>query len=481
MFLALEVQSPWAQMKIWMLETRQGTVGTSALGDTVRLTDNIRITGSFVVSECIKYETLEQWDADEHQHRVPRDSPYRWNGDIDVYGWIVAEPVIESLTLDTPHNDLVLERLYRSLFTLSLVVPTVDISVLSDAVLALIKTQCEHVGFLRVTHGSIDSSIVAAAHSAAKAFFSLPDADKESASKYKVKKTNDSFCSTGYRGAENGANNTGGRESWSCTRPDYTGTNTDPYYTSTTGRKKFSVAPDPQVPWPATLPHFQPSIENYYNLVQDLSTHLFKAFTQILNLPNESTLLNMCRRHTSTLMLSNHRPGYTSQAVLTPHADITCFTILTHDDSVDASGTDCLQVVNPYYDTDPRLGVWIPLARAPKSNKACFLVNIGQIMERWSAGSLKATLHRVVRNSGAVPRPVESRRQALVYFQNTDYDAVLEPLVQTSVGVRFEKEQMAEYEAKRMAALYNGSDQVTLFKCYNQDVLYRVQNLQLLD
>ncbi|KAI8621883.1 hypothetical protein BC830DRAFT_44259 [Chytriomyces sp. MP71] len=523
MLVALEVQAPWSRLllagtktvetrryplpshlvgqRLWMLETPAGAIGVSALASHVALSDaplGPRITGSFVVTACVQYGSYADWTADRHRHCVQPDvdavlqltDPSRdWNS-TPLFGWVVANPATEELILP---NDVILSRVYRSLFTLSLSIPTVRLNLdsheIPSAVLEAVAKQCRHVGFLRVSlAGEHDAArIVESAHDATRDFFSLPDPVKEAASKSRIEKTNESFCSTGYRGAEQGANNTGGRESFSVVRPDYDGLSCDSYFASARGRKKFSVHPDPQVPWPSSthVPTFQSMITAYYALMQKLSAPLFHLFARLLDLPHRDTLHALARRHTSSLMLSNHRPGFAGRRVLTPHADITCFTVLSHDARADASGSDCLEVANPYYGRDARLGRWIRLAppAAPVSGQPeapFFLVNVGQVMERWSGGRLLATLHRVVRNRGEFPQVGPApRRQALVYFQNVDYDTVLKVLQDGPPvnGANFEEDEMAEYEAKRMASFYDGSDEMTVFNTYNQDVLYRLKDV----
>ncbi len=57
----------------------------------------------------------------------------------------------------------------------------------------------------------------------------------------------------------------------------------------------------------------------------------------------------------------------------------------------------------------------------------CFIVNIGDLLARWSNDTWVSTLHRVVNPpAGAGP---EARRQSLVFFHNPNYDAVIESLV----------------------------------------------------
>jgi isopenicillin N synthase-like dioxygenase len=51
----------------------------------------------------------------------------------------------------------------------------------------------------------------------------------------------------------------------------------------------------------------------------------------------------------------------------------------------------------------------------------CFIVNLGDLMARWTNDAWVSTLHRVVNPpAGAGP---ESRRMSLVFFHNPNYDA----------------------------------------------------------
>ena len=53
----------------------------------------------------------------------------------------------------------------------------------------------------------------------------------------------------------------------------------------------------------------------------------------------------------------------------------------------------------------------------------CFVVNIGDMLARWTNDRWVSTLHRVV--NPPRDRVAESRRQSLVFFQNPNYDAVV--------------------------------------------------------
>jgi isopenicillin N synthase-like dioxygenase len=66
-----------------------------------------------------------------------------------------------------------------------------------------------------------------------------------------------------------------------------------------------------------------------------------------------------------------------------------------------------------------RSGEWQPVQAPPSS----FVVNIGDLMQRWTGDRWVSTLHRVVGEEGVSPR-----RQSLVFFHNPRNDAEIETL-----------------------------------------------------
>jgi isopenicillin N synthase-like dioxygenase len=73
-------------------------------------------------------------------------------------------------------------------------------------------------------------------------------------------------------------------------------------------------------------------------------------------------------------------------------------------------------------------GDWLDVPHRP----GCFVVNIGDMLARWTNDRWVSTLHRVV--NPPADRAAESRRQSVVFFQNPNYDAVVSCLPSCADG-----------------------------------------------
>jgi isopenicillin N synthase-like dioxygenase len=119
---------------------------------------------------------------------------------------------------------------------------------------------------------------------------------------------------------------------------------------------------------------------------------------------------------------------------ISPHTDWGSITLLFQQD------IGGLQVRPPHY-TSPTLSpdeVW---SDAPVFNDMV-LVNIGDMMEFWTAGKLKSTWHRVTSNPASNPEHGRTNRYCFAYFLHPNKDAVLVPIE----GLRPEKNWQSRYE-----------------------------------
>lgn len=156
--------------------------------------------------------------------------------------------------------------------------------------------------------------------------------------------------------------------------------------------------------WPV-LSRFQDEVTAYYEAMTKLGQVLCRAFELHLNLPS-GFLAKFMTKPTSQLRLihyiANDAPMDETDMNMGAHTDYECFTILSQEHSG-------LQVMN-------NRNEWL---EAPPIEGA-FVINIGDMLETWTNGLFKATLHRVV-NKG-------EERYSIPFFVAANYDAVVEPL-----------------------------------------------------
>jgi len=158
--------------------------------------------------------------------------------------------------------------------------------------------------------------------------------------------------------------------------------------------------------WPS-LPQFQQVLSSYYDAVAKLAGRLCMAFEVDLGLEPGFFAARMSKP-TSQLRLihylENEVPPSYSDMNMGAHTDYECFTILHQSEPG-------LQVM----DLDDN---WVEAPPIPGT----FVINIGDMLESWTNGIYKATLHRVV-NRGR-------ERYSIPFFAAVDQDTKVEPLPQ---------------------------------------------------
>jgi isopenicillin N synthase-like dioxygenase len=165
--------------------------------------------------------------------------------------------------------------------------------------------------------------------------------------------------------------------------------------------------------WPERPGELRPVWTAYYRAMSGLAVTLMRLFALALGLPEGFFDLKI-DRHISRLRVRNYPapvvPPVPGQLRAGAHSDYGSLTILCTEDRPGG-----LEVFNS-------AGEWVPVPILPGT----FVVNIGDLMARWTNDAWVSTLHRVVNppdGAGA-----ESRRQSLVFFHNPNYDAVVECL-----------------------------------------------------
>ncbi len=159
--------------------------------------------------------------------------------------------------------------------------------------------------------------------------------------------------------------------------------------------------------WPGNLPGFREAVYGYYEAVLGLGRELLRAFELTLGL-GDGWFADKTDRPMGQLRLihypSQDGPVDPGRIGIGAHTDYECFTLLLQDD------VGGLQVGN-------RAGHWIHATPVPGS----IVVNIGDMLMRWTNGEFVSTPHRVINRSGR-------ERLSFPFFFGANHDCVVSPL-----------------------------------------------------
>lgn len=182
----------------------------------------------------------------------------------------------------------------------------------------------------------------------------------------------------------------------------------EPYYRAPEAEEWFSPNR-----WPDQPAEFRAVCTEYYRAVERVAGTLLNVFAVALDL-DERYFEDKIDKHVSRLNGISYPPQpkgvKPGQLRAGAHTDYGCMTILYKD-----QGAGGLQVLHPS-------GDWIDVEPVPNA----FIVNIGDLLARWTNDAWVSTYHRVVN-----PPPqeaAESRRVSIPFFHLPNYDAVISPL-----------------------------------------------------
>ncbi len=166
-------------------------------------------------------------------------------------------------------------------------------------------------------------------------------------------------------------------------------------------------APAPKNIWPENLPEFRAAMLTYHAHMLTLGRALFRAFA--LALGESEDFFTPCTTRPACTQRVVHYPSQDGaidpeQIGIGAHSDYECFTILAQDE------VPALQVHNA-------AGEWIEAPPIPGT----FVVNIGDMMARWSNDLFASTLHRAVNTSGRA-------RYSIPFFLGVNEDTMIDTL-----------------------------------------------------
>lgn len=189
-------------------------------------------------------------------------------------------------------------------------------------------------------------------------------------------------------------------------------------------KEMFSLGPAnpnagfPERVWPSNPSNFANVWSEYYDSLADLASIILRGFALALDLPSEDYFEQFIDHHASALRAINYPhvdeepvPG---QLRASAHTDYGTITILKSD----APG---LQVSK---DKDPPTWIDVPYV------EGAFIVNLGDLMKRWTNDRWLSTLHQVVNPDleDACWNGGSTRRQSVAFFHNLNRDARVENL-----------------------------------------------------
>jgi isopenicillin N synthase-like dioxygenase len=259
--------------------------------------------------------------------------------------------------------------------------PIVDISGLNSEnpdvrtkVGKAIGIACETSGFMYVTGHGIEATLRAQVLQQAAMFFDLPLPQKMAISMA------GSACNRGYEPLRGQTLESGAppdvKESFYCGEDL-------PLHDPRVIAGKFNHGPNQ---WPQGMPDFRQTMENYFQVMLDLGSNLMRGLALSLNLP-EDHFAPFCRNPISNLRIIHYPPQPANplpgEKGCGAHTDFGALTILMQDD------VGGLQV------RDEQAG-WVD---APPLTDS-YIVNLGDMIARWTNDRYRSTLHRVVNRSG---------------------------------------------------------------------------------
>jgi len=156
--------------------------------------------------------------------------------------------------------------------------------------------------------------------------------------------------------------------------------------------------------WPVEFPHFQTQLYGVYLEFQKLAVEIFNLFAVGLKLPADF-FTDLIEKPASVMNVNYypaHSPNENTNSGIGAHSDYEAFAMLWQD------GVAGLEI-------ETRDNMWKHVEPVPGT----LVINIGDLMARWTNDRFRATRHRVINISG-------KERVSMACFGNTNFHAPIE-------------------------------------------------------
>jgi isopenicillin N synthase-like dioxygenase len=207
-------------------------------------------------------------------------------------------------------------------------------------------------------------------------------------------------------------------------------------------------ANDPELPtprWPEDSPEFCAAWSAYYDALAALASNLYRVCALALGLP-EDWFASKISRHRNALRAINYpvqrTPPLPGQLRASVHTDYGALTILR----LGGEHSGGLQVMGS-------AGEWVDI---DTKGADAFVINLGDLMARWTNDRWLSTPHRVINPNDA--EAAKARRQSVAYFCNINMDASVEciPTCAGDAGAKYEPIVAGDHLMKKHSAVVAG-------------------------
>ncbi|KAM3417322.1 hypothetical protein BST61_g5574 [Cercospora zeina] len=309
---------------------------------------------------------------------------------------------------------------------------------------------CESMGFVYITSHGLSQNLLDEAFATSKRLFDLPHSEKMKAPHPDEPDVHRGYS---YPGLEKVSQYSGGDEAEGEKLREVV----DVKESYEVGSEDNKLQPNVWLP-ESSLANFRSFSTSFYWSCNSIAQEILRCIAAGLDLPDEDFFVRYCSGHNNQLRLLHYPPIPASDietgraARISSHSDWGVVTLLFHDD---CGG---LEVEHPH-----KPGIYMP---ATPLKNAC-VMNVGDLLMRWTNDMLKSTLHRVTLppladrySVGEGEQRMTRARYSIPYFVSADPEAVISCLPECTTAERpanYEPVTQAEYGRRRAKVQYRSN------------------------